>query len=920
MKEDLDNDSTQDITPTENAQHTPHPAHPKDGKKQLHLSGMYQNWFIDYASYVILERAVPHIEDGLKPVQRRLLHAMKEEDNGRLQKVAGLVGATMKYHPHGDASIGDALVALGQKELLIDTQGNWGNILTGHGAAAPRYIEARLSQLALDVLYSPKVTDWIPSYDGVNQEPRTLPVKFPLLLTQGVEGIAVGLSCKILPHNFCELLDAAVAYLNNEPFELYPDFQTGGLVDVTNYRDGERGGSVRVRAKIDKLDNKTIVITDLPYGKTAEQVCDSITNAFKKGKIKIKNVTDYTSEHAEIVVTLQPGVSSDKTIDALYAFTDCEVKIAPNCCVIKDHKPQFLTVSDVLKYGVERTKHIFEQELTIQRGELMEQILFASLEKIFITERIYKDKEFETAKNEDKAVAHIDKRLEPYKPTFYRPITRDDILRLMEIRMKRILKYNADHADDLLAAMHDRVKQVDFKLAHLTQVAIDWYKGLKEKYGANYPRRTQVRSFDTIVAAKVAEANEKLYIDREGGFIGTSLKKCEFVCNCSDMDDIIIFYKSGKYKVVKVAEKLFVDKNIIHISVYKRNDLRTIYNVVYLDGKGGDTYMKRFAVTGVTRDKEYDVTQGKAGSKIMWFTANSNGEAEVLRITLKPKLRLKVLQFDIDLADLAIKGKQSRGNLVTKNEIHRITLKERGGSTLGGREVWFDPDVLRLNYDGRGQSLGEFFSGDRVLVVLNSGEFYTTSFDPENHYEEGILRIEKYKEGKVWTAILDDADARQSRADRLAMPLADVLQGYTYIKRFTFEDNAKKQSFIGVNPASSLRILTDVPLPRYEVRFADGDAFREPLIVDADEFIGTKGFKAKGCRLTTFKIGEIVELEPRELPEQPAPAEAPATEGEPAETAPEQAPVKADEPIDQQRVLDEFTGQTRLFDDEDYDA
>ena len=698
---------------------------PKD--KKLQLSGMYENWFLDYASYVILERAVPHIEDGFKPVQRRIMHAMKEADDGHFNKVANIVGLTMQYHPHGDASIYSALVQLGQKELLIDTQGNWGNILTGDGAAAGRYIEARLSEFALDAVYNAKVTDWGLSYDGRKREPLTLPAKFPLLLTQGAEGIAVGLSCKILPHNFNEVCDAAIHYLRGEEFHLYPDFQTGGYIDVGHYNDGERGGSVRVRAKIEKLDNKTLVVKDVPYGKTTSTVIESILKAGERGKIKIRKVEDNTSATAEIIVSLQAGTSSDIAIDALYAFTDCEISIWPNCCVIKDQKPQFLTVSDVLRYSVDRTRDILRQELEIQRGETMETLHNVSLEKIFIEERIYKDKEFENAKDQARALKHIDKRLTPFKPQFFREVTEDDLLRLLEIPMKRILKYNSDKADENIARLKDRVKEIDNNLSHLTQYTIKWYQGLKTKYGAKYPRRTVIREFDTIVASKVAEANQKLYINRADGFIGTSLKKDEFVCNCSDIDDIIIFYKDGKFKVIKVADKIYVGKNILYLNVFKKGDNRTIYNVLYQDGRGGTTFMKRFAITGITRDKEYDITQGKPGSKITWFTANPNGEAEVLRITLKPKFRLKILQFDVNLAELAIKGKQARGNIVTKNEVHRITLKEAGQSTLGDREVWFDQDILRINYEGHGTSLGLFGGDDRIVVIMRTGEFYTTS-------------------------------------------------------------------------------------------------------------------------------------------------------------------------------------------------
>lgn len=859
---------------------------PKD--KNTHLSGMYQTWFLDYASYVILERAVPHIGDGLKPVQRRILHSMKELDDGRFNKVANIVGNTMQYHPHGDASIGDALVQLGQKDLLIDCQGNWGNILTGDGAAAPRYIEARLSRFALETVFNAKTTEWTMSYDGRKKEPVTLPIKFPLLLAQGAEGIAVGLSSKILPHNFNELIDAAVAYLKGEEFALYPDFPTGGFIDVTRYNDGERGGSVRVRSKIDKIDNKTLEITDIPYGKTTETLIDSIIKAQEKGKIKIRKVEDNTAEFADIIVHLLPGTSSDKAIDALYAFTDCEISISPNCCVINDNKPHFLNVSNVLRHSVDTTKDLLRQELEIQKSEYLESLLFASLEKIFIEERIYKDKEYEQSKDEESAIKHIDKRLTPFKPNFVREITHDDIARLLEVKVKRIIKFNSEKADNNIMMLKDKINEIDKHLANLVGYTIDWYEHLKREYGHEHPRRTIIRSFDNIEAATVAEANEKLYINREDGFIGTGLKKDEFVCNCSDIDDIIIFFKDGKYKVVKVSEKLYVGKNIIYINVFKRNDLRTIYNLVYQDGKGGTVYMKRFAVTGVTRDKEYDMTRGKKGSKIWWFSANPNGEAETLRITLKEKPRLKKLQFDIDFADLAIKGKAAIGNLVTRNEVHRVSLKEKGVSTLGGREVWFDPDVLRLNYDGRGNSLGEFFGDDLVLVILKDGQFYTSTFDASNHYEDNIMIIEKYKNNKVWTAVLNDAD-----------------QGYPYIKRFAFEPTTKKLSFIGENAASELLLLSDNKYPRFQVTFGGADSVREPLIIDAEEYIGEKSYKAKGKRVTTFEVDNIKEIEPREVPEEEL--EEPEIIEETVE----------EEQINQNDVRDELTGQMRLFDNEE---
>lgn len=889
MKDEIDN--IDDLT-TDDGEVSAHSSYVVPTDKNTHLSGMYQNWYLDYASYVILERAVPHISDGLKPVQRRILHSMKELDDGRFNKVANVVGNTMKYHPHGDRSIGDALVQLGQKDLLIECQGNWGNILTGDDAAAPRYIEARLSEFALETVFNPKTTEWTLSYDGRKPEPVTLPIKFPLLLAQGAEGIAVGLSSKILPHNFNEILDAAVAYLRGEDFALFPDFPTGGFIDVSKYNDGERGGSVRIRSKIEKIDNKTLEITDIPYGKTTGTLIDSIIKAQEKGKIKIRKVDDNTAERADIIVHLVPGTSSDKTIDALYAFTDCEISISPNCCVISDKKPHFLTVSAVLRNSVDTTKSLLESELKIQHAELSESLLFASLEKIFIEERIYKDKEYEQSKNEDDAIKHITKRLKPFAESFVRAITRDDVAKLLDVKMRRIIKFNSEKADAYIKSLNDKLAEIDNNLAHLVEYTIDWYLHLKEKYGHEHPRKTIIRNFDNIVASKVAEANEKLYINREDGFIGTGMKKDEFVCNCSDIDDIIIFFKDGKYKIVKVADKVYVGKNILYLNVFKRNDLRTIYNLVYQDGKGGPVLMKRFAVTSLTRDREYDMTRGTKGSKIWWFSANPNGEAEILRVTLKEKPRLKKLQFDVDFADIAVKGKGAIGNLVTRNDVHRISLKERGTSTLGGREVWFDPDVLRLNYDGRGFSLGEFFGNDLVLVVLKNGQFYTSTFDATNHYEDNILFIEKFRPKVVWTAVLNDAD-----------------QGYPYIKRFAFEATAKKQSFIGENADSQLLLISDKKYPRFRVAFGGVDEFREPLVVDAVDYIGEKSFKAKGKRLTTYTVGNIEEIEPREVPEEEVEA-VPEVDIEPAKV------VKSDDIINQNDVRDELTGQMRLFEDE----
>ena len=862
-----------------------------DARVTYHLSGMYQNWFLDYASYVILERAVPHINDGLKPVQRRILHSMRRLEDGRFNKVANIVGHTMQFHPHGDASIGDALVQLGQKELLIETQGNWGNILTGDGAAAPRYIEARLSKFALDTVFNPKTTLWQLSYDGRNREPVTLPVKFPLLLAQGVEGIAVGLSSKILPHNFNELLDASIAYLRGEEFRLYPDFQTGGSIDVSKYNDGERGGSVKVRAKIGKIDNKTLVISEIPYGKTTSTLIDSILRANEKGKIKIKKVDDNTAKEVEILVHLAPGVSSDKTIDALYAFTDCEISISPNCCVIKDDKPHFLTVSDVLRHSTDRTLELLRQELLIQKQEQEEALFFASLEKIFIEERIYKDREFENAGDMDEAVAHIDRRLEPFKPKLIREVTRDDILRLMEIKMGRILKFNSDKSDAFIAQTREQIDRINDRLAHIVEHTIQWFESLKERYGASYPRRTEIRNFDTIEATKVVEANEKLYINRQEGFIGMSLKKDEFICNCSDIDDVIIFYRDGTYKVVKVADKMFVGKDILYVNVFKRNDNRTIYNVVYRDGKHGYNYIKRFAITSINRDKEYNLTKGTEGSRILYFSANPNGEAETVKVILKPKPRQKLFVFEKSFSDIAIKGRGSQGNLLTKSEIHKVSLKQKGSSTLGGRRVWFDWDVLRLNYDGRGEELGEFQSEEQILAIMPNGDFYATNFDLSNHYEANMMTLEKYQPNKVWTAVVYDAD-----------------QKYYYLKRFLLEATARKQNFVGDNPKSRLILLTDEAYPRVEIVFGGNDAFREPLVLDAEEFVAVKGFKAKGKRVSSYEVDSVNELEPTRFATPEAEASPIVSTDEELESEPTDEQSTAD-------ILDEITGQMKLFDE-----
>ncbi len=910
----LPTDSTAETTEN-NEQETDSDVHSKykipkisDEHIKHHLSGMYQSWFLDYASYVILERAVPDIYDGLKPVQRRILHSMKRLDDGRYNKVANIVGHTMQFHPHGDASIGDALVQLGQKDLLIDCQGNWGNILTGDGAAAPRYIEARLSKFALDTVFNPKTTEWKLSYDGRNKEPIALPVKFPLLLAQGVEGIAVGLNSKILPHNFNELIEAAIAYLRGEEFALYPDFQTGGNIDVSRYNDGERGGNVKIRAKISKLDNKTLAITEIPYGTDTAKLIESIIKASEKGKIKIRKVDDNTSASVEILVHLAPGVSSDKTIDALYAFTNCEISVSPNCCVVHDKKPRFTNVSEMLRISADHTKDLLGLELEIQKNELLEQLFFITLEKIFIENRIYKDKEFEESGTQDAVVAHIDKRLDPFKKNFIREVTREDILKLLEIKMMRITKFDSDKANDTIIGIEKKLKEVQYNLENLVDYTVFWFQTLKDKYGKDYPRRTEIRNFETIVAAKVVEANEKLYVNREEGFIGTNLKKDEYVCNCSDIDDVIIFFKDGKYKIVKVAEKLFVGKNILYINVFKKNDKRTVYNAIYRDGKAGSYYIKRFAVNGITRDKEYDLTQEKDGSRVVYFTANPNAEAEVIRVTLKPKPRLIKLVFEKDFSDIAIKGRQSMGNILTKNDIHKITLKEKGGSTLGGREVWFDRDVLRLNYDKRGDYLGEFQSEDAILVISRQGDYYTTTFDVNNHFENNILVIEKFDPHKVWTVALYDAD-----------------QKFHYLKRFQLEASPKPQNVLGENPDSQLMLMTDVDFPRFEVVFGGADSFREALVIDAEEFIGVKSHKAKGKRLTTYQVDTINELEPVRFKEK---------EKEPVEEADEDKEISEkqedtintgtsektekldkseEEIIDNQKLIDDITGQMTLF-------
>ncbi len=811
-----------------------------------HLSGMYEKWFLDYASYVILERAVPYVNDGLKPVQRRILHSMRELDDGRYNKVANVIGNTMKYHPHGDASIGDALVQLGQKDLLVDCQGNWGNILTGDSAAAPRYIEARLSKFALEVVFNPKTTIWKPSYDGRNREPVTLPVKFPLLLAQGVEGIAVGLASKILPHNFIELIDACIAHLKHEDFVLYPDFPTGGMIDVAKYNDGLRGGNVKIRARIEKdNNNKVLKITEIPYGRTTSSLIDSVIKANDKGKIKIKKIDDNTAANVEILIHLAPGVSSDKTIDALYAFTDCELSISPNSCVIENEKPCFMPISDILRQSADDTVKLLQLELEIRLAELREEWHFASLERIFIEQKIYKDKEYEESESGEAAIPHVRKRLKPFVGNFYREVTDEDILKLFEIRMKRIFKFDSEEADKKIQNLENEIGQVKNNIEHIIEYTIAYYERIRTKFGKGRERKTEIRNFENIEAAKVVIANEKLYINREEGFIGTALKKDEFICECSDMDEVIIFKKDGSYYVTKVADKIFVGKDVLYVNVFKKNDKRTIYNVVYRDGRYGVAYAKRFNVTGVTRDKVYNLTKGTAGSRVLHFSANPNGEAEVIKVCLKPKPSLKKLVFEYDFATLAIKGRDSQGNTLSKNDIHKISVVQKGVSTLGGRKIWFDEDVFRLNTDERGKYLGEFQGEERILVVNKNGTFYTSDFDLGNHYDDGYLILEKYNPDTVWSAVFYDAE-----------------QQYYYLKRFRFEDSAKLNSIIGDTEGSRLVCLSSERHPRFEIVFGGRYENRPAEVVVADEFIAEKSYKARGKRLTTFEVKAIREIEP----------------------------------------------------------
>jgi topoisomerase-4 subunit A len=815
------------------------------------LSGLYENWFLDYASYVILERAVPDIRDGYKPVQRRILHAMKEMDDGRYNKVANIIGQSMKYHPHGDASIGDALVQLGQKDLLIDMQGNWGNILTGDRAAAPRYIEARLSKFALEVVFNPKTTVWLASYDGRNREPESLPVKFPMLLAIGVEGIAVGLASKILPHNFNELLDASISYLRGRSFEIYPDFATGGMADISRYNDGIRGGKVRVRAKIEKFDKKTLVIREIPFSTTTSSLIDSIVSANDKGKIKIKKIEDNTAAEVEIVIRLGAGVSPDQTIDALYAFTNCEVSISPNSTVISGDKPAFLGMKEILKISTDRTVGLLKLELEIKRAELLEQWHFVSLEKIFIRERLYRN--IEEAESFEESIVIIDKALDPYKKDFKREITRDDILRLTEIRIKRISKYNEFKADEQLANLEEQIAEVEHHLAHLIDYSVTYFKNIKKKYGAGRERKTELRSFENINAAAVAVSNVKLYVNREEGFIGKSLKKDEFVTECSDIDDIIVFREDGSFVVTKVSDKTFVGKNIIYVGVQKANNTRTIYNVIYRDGKVGKTFVKRFAVKGTTRDRSYSITKGTEGSKILYFSHNPNGEAEIVRVKLRPRPKLKKLNFDFDFSTLAIKGRGAGGNTLTKHMVSKITLKEDGLSTLGARDIWYDDTVRRLNGQERGTHLGAFGPEDKILTIMQSGHYRLNGFGLSTHFDEDMIRIEKFNPDRIWTAIYYDGDSK-----------------YYYIKRFKFDSTERKTLFITEHSKSKLIAITNDYLPRIELVFdpKKGPKNRDTELVEAETFIDEKSVKAKGKRLSNYALKKINMLDPAPYEEE----------------------------------------------------
>ena len=860
--------------------------------RKFKLSGMFKDWFLDYSSYVILYRAVPHIVDGMKPVQRRVLHAMWKIDDGRYTKVANIVGQAMQYHPHGDQSILGALVQMGQKNYLIDCQGNWGNILTGDSNAAPRYIEARLTKFAKEVVFNPKTTNWMTSYDGRNQEPVELPIKFPLLLAQGAEGIAVGLASKILPHNFNEIIDAAVAHLQGKGFELYPDFPTGGFADCSKYMKGQRGGVVKVRAKIEKVDKNTLSINEIPFGKTTHIIIDSILKAKEKGKIKIKKIDDLTTDKAKIVIHLPNDVSPDKTIDALYAFTDCEVSISPNACVIVDHKPQFLSVDEILRYSTDHTKSLLGQELQIRLDELENDWHYSSLEKIFFENKVYKILEGD-AKTWEAQLEEVFAKMLEFQGLLKRDITMEDIHKLVEKPVRKISKFDTKAVDEKLRGIEDEMDEVKNHLEHLTEFTINYFKNLKKKYGKDYPRLTELTGFESIAVTKVVSNNAKLYANKEEGFVGIALKKednAEFICDCSDLSEIIVIHKDGKYRVTKVSEKAFFGKDILYVGIFDRNDQRTIYNVIYRDGKSSVSYAKRFAITSVTRDKEYDITTGTPGSQILWFTVNHNGEAETVKIYYRQRAKLKKLIDEYDFSQLLIKGRASRGNLVSKNAIQKIQLKSKGISTIGGKDIWFDEDIQRLNEDGRGLHLGQFNTGDHILVICKDGTYYTTSFDLSNRYQGDILKIEKLDTGKTYTALYYDKAVTSF-----------------YVKRFSFEvsDNTSV-SFISDAKGSYLVEVSDDKHPQFEITFGGKHEHREAELVDAEEFIGKKGIQAKGKRVSAMDVKAVKFVEPLHKPEDdvvPQESEAENQAGEIDNTGVEDEPIDLDIPDDPQLSL-----------------
>ncbi len=872
---------SEDTKDPENNMPEPHVNGEQQNTQTIPLSGLYENWFLDYASYVILDRAVPHINDGLKPVQRRILHSLKEMDDGRFNKVANVIGNTMKYHPHGDASIGDAMVQIGQKDLLIDRQGNWGDPITGDSSAAPRYIEGRLSKFANEVVFNPDTTEWQLSYDGRNREPVTLPVKFPLLLAQGAEGIAVGLATKIMPHNFIELMDASIGVLRGERPNLLPDFPTGGQADCSAYNEGQRGGKIRVRAKIEERDKKTLAITEIPYGTTTIGLIDSVVSANEKGKIKIKKIEDNTAQNVEVIVHLAPGISPDVTIDALYAFTDCEVSISPNTCVIRNDKPHFMSVNDVLTENTKYTRNLLKQELEIRLKELMEKIFFSSLLKIFIQEGMYKHPEYENAGTFESVAEVLNRLFEPFFSQFYREILPDDYKKLIDKPMSSITRFDVKKADEQMKAIEAEIKEVKHLLRHLTDYAIAWFERLKEKFGKGRERRTELRMFDKVAAAQVALANVKLYVNRADGFIGSGLKKDEYVGDCSDLDEIIVFREDGQFVVTKMQDKVFVGKDIIHVAVFRKGDERTVYNLVYRDARSGVSYVKRFSVLGVTRDKEYDLTKGSKGSKVLYFTANPNGEAEVVNIQLRAHSKLRKLQFDMDLAEVAIKGRSSQGNIVTKYPIKRIVLKSKGVSTLAGRKIWFDDVLRRLNADGRGKFLGEFDGEDKILVVLANGHYELTSFDLSNHFDDHMIRIEKYDPERVYTAVHVDGKS-----------------GNYYVKRFVFELTpvGKQTPLITEEAGSKLVLLTHAVEPLVKLDILKGKSQTpESLELNLATVIDVKGMKAQGNKLSQHTVQSVAFLTAEEDPQEAEAQAVVPADDDPADTVPD-APSPVAEP------------------------